>query len=201
MALAVSFDWPLKQLDVHNAFFNGDISETVYMALPPGFEDLTNPTHVCCLKKALYELKQNPRAWYMKLNSCLLQCDFQNSRADASLFYRFNGGSVVILLVYVDDIIITGSDGELIQWLIHQLHQQFSLKDLGDLSYFLRIHVTRDNSCLHLCQEKYVKYLLHNVGMVEYKPRSTLMGTSPLSLYDGELLSDATTYRSLVGAL
>lgn len=125
-----------------------------------------------------------------------------NSKVNASIFYKVYAGSVLLLLLYVDDIIIIGSDTWLIFDLMQQLHNVFALKDLGDLSYFLGIQVTWWDGVLHLWQEKYVSKLLHHVGMSECKPISTPIGSAArLSLYDGELLSDPTEYRSLVGAL
>jgi len=79
------------------------------MLQPPGFVNKSFPDHVCRLKKALYGLKQAPRAWYMELRVFLLSLGFVNSTADASLFISQKSGSTLYLLVYVDDIIVTGS--------------------------------------------------------------------------------------------
>ncbi|WKA03696.1 hypothetical protein VitviT2T_021792 [Vitis vinifera] len=110
ISIVVSSNRPIKQLDVHNAFLNGDLQEQVFMMQPSGFEDSSFPTHVCRLQKALYGLKQAPRAWFHKLNSFLLQLGFQCSRVDASLFYFHSASDIIILLIYVDDILITGSN-------------------------------------------------------------------------------------------
>ncbi|CAM8919891.1 unnamed protein product [Rhodiola kirilowii] len=79
------------------------------MAQPPGFIDHARPDHVCLLKKALFGLKQAPRAWFTKLGSFLLHHGFQSCKSDTSLFIRHSGDSVLYILVYVDDLIITGS--------------------------------------------------------------------------------------------
>ena len=86
MDITVSNGWPLKQLDVNNAFLQGTLNEEVYMGQPPGFVDSDKPTHVCKLKKAVYGLKQAPRTWYNELSSFLLSLRFRNSMADTSLF-------------------------------------------------------------------------------------------------------------------
>ena len=111
------------------------------MAQPLGFVDRDNPTHVCKLKKAIYGLKQAPRAWYLELRQFLIESGFTNSHADTSLFILHSGDITIYLLVYVDDIIITGTNTNIIQRYIDLLAQRFSIKDLGALSYFLGIEV------------------------------------------------------------
>jgi hypothetical protein len=106
------------------------------MVQPPGFE-ATDKTLVCKLNKALYGLKQAPRAWFERLRSALIKLGFQPSKCDPSLFILHTSQHTIFLLVYVDDIIITGSSANLIQQLIHKLNSEFSLKDLGKLDYFL----------------------------------------------------------------
>lgn len=84
--VAVSNSWPVKQLDVNDAFLQGTLTEEVYMDQPPGFVDADKPDYVCRLHKAVYGLKQAPRAWYIELRTFLLSLGFQNSLADTSLF-------------------------------------------------------------------------------------------------------------------
>ena len=204
LSIAVSSNWPIKQLDVHNAFLNGDLQEQVFMMQPPGFEDSSCPTHVCRLQKALYGLKQAPRAWFHKLNSFLLQLGFQCSRVDASLFYFHSVYDIIILLIYVDDILITSSNPPHVHHIISQLSSHFALQDLGDISYFLGIEVTRLPHVLHLNQQRYIHQLLERSDLLWAKSTSTPGTLGKLLLAaDGEPLSalDATHYHSLVGAL
>ena len=112
-------------MDVHNAFLNGDLSEIVFMEQPPGFINATNPGYVCKLNKALHGLKQSPRAWYTKLSTYLLQCGFQGSKFDTSVFFSNKGSSIIILLIYVDDIIIIGSHSDLVNSLIDKAPLSF----------------------------------------------------------------------------
>lgn len=110
LTLAVTHGWDVQQIDVNNAFLNGDLHETVFMHQPPRFVDQSKPTHVCRLIKALYGLKQTPRAWYDKLHSYLIKWGFKNTRSDTSRFHYDNGSVCLFLLVYVDDILITGNN-------------------------------------------------------------------------------------------
>ena len=133
LSLAISLQWPIKQLDVHNAFLRGDLSKIVV-----GFLSTFTPNYVCKLNKVLCSLKENPRAWYTKFSTYLLHCGFQGSEFDTSVFFSNQGSSILILLIYVDDIIITSNHSILVKSLIDQLHNQFALKDLGYFYYFSR---------------------------------------------------------------
>ncbi|XP_019059553.1 PREDICTED: uncharacterized protein LOC109117195 [Tarenaya hassleriana] len=121
----------------------GTLSEEVYMSQPPGFVDHRRPDFVCKLRKAIYGLKQAPRAWYSELRTYLLGRGFQNSLADASLFILHQSDVRVFILVYVDDIVVTGSSSSLVTRVIDDIAARFSIKDLGDLSYFLGIEASR----------------------------------------------------------
>ena len=192
LSTTVTRDWPMRQLDVNNAFLQGQLHDEVYMMQPPGFQDKDNPQAICKLQKAIYGLKQAPRAWYNELRTFLLQSGFKNSLADASLFIYNQNNVLLYMLVYVDDIIITGNSPSHISRFIDSLSTRFSLKDLGDLSYY----------GLHLSQNRYIADLLHKANMTTAKPVSTPMkANSSLTLYSGTTLDDATEYRTLVGSL
>lgn len=109
-SLVVSFGWDIQQVDINNAFLNGDLTEDVYMAQPEGFIDSQFPSYVCKLRKSLYGLKQAPRAWYTKLCQALQGWGFIQSVFDASLFIKGTTKAVLLLLVYVDDILVIGSN-------------------------------------------------------------------------------------------
>uniref|UniRef100_A0A2N9F645 Integrase catalytic domain-containing protein n=1 Tax=Fagus sylvatica TaxID=28930 RepID=A0A2N9F645_FAGSY len=128
ISLAANLDWPLHQLDVKNAFLHGDLTETVYMTQPPGFE--SKGECVCHLKKSIYGLKQSPRAWFDKFSKTMVSHGMTRSQADHSVFFKKTRTGIVILVVYVDDIVITGSDKEGIQILINHLSSSFLTKDL-----------------------------------------------------------------------
>lgn len=154
LSITVSRRWPLRQVDVNNAFLNGELDNEVFMHQPPGFVhfDSVGQPLVCRMKKALYGLRQAPRAWFDKLNQFLVSIGFIVSKSDASLFIRITTEVVLYILVYVDDIIITGNDSAVIARFVDQLNAEFALKDMGDLHYFLGLEVTRSSTgCLYLC--------------------------------------------------
>ena len=110
LSIVVNLDWKLQQLDVKNAFLNGDLKEKVFMDAPSGFEDKFG-SKVCKLKKSLYELKQSPRAWFEKFTSSVKRQGYSQAQADHTLFFRRSSeGRIEILIVYVDDIILIGDD-------------------------------------------------------------------------------------------
>ena len=106
LSLAVMNQWIVRQVDVNNAFLNGELSEEVFMQQPEGFVDKSKSNYVCRLHKALYGLKQALRVWLEKLRGCLLQWGFRNSKSDSSLFLRKTKVSLIMVLIYVDDILI-----------------------------------------------------------------------------------------------
>jgi hypothetical protein len=111
------------------------------MKQPPGFIDSTHPDYLCKLDKALYGLKQAPRAWFSRLSSKLIDLGFSPSKADVSLFIFNHQGIQIYMLIYVDDIIIISSSSVATDRLLQQLRQDFAVKDLGALSYFLGVEV------------------------------------------------------------
>ena len=101
------------------------------MQQPPGYVDSLHPSYVCKLHKSLYGLKQAPRAWFERFTFHLLHLGFTASLADSSLFIFQSSSTIVYLLLYVDDIIVTGNSASQVAHLITTLSQVFELKDLG----------------------------------------------------------------------
>ncbi|KAM2855117.1 hypothetical protein FF1_025475 [Malus domestica] len=199
LSVAVNHNWPLFQMDVNNAFLHGDLEEEVYMKLPPGHPQESEVNKVCRLHKAIYGLKQSPRAWYSKLSSVLEAAGFKRSHADSSLFVRSGPNGKLIVLIYVDDLIITGDNIEEIATLKSSLHQQFAIKDLGTLKYFLGIEMATSAKGLFLNQRKYVLDLLDEAHMLDCKAARTPL-VSKLQLDDSsELLSNPSVYQRMVG--
>ena len=150
ISLAANLGWPLFQLDVKNAFLNSDLKEEVYMEQPPGFVAQGESGIVCRLHKAIYNLKQSPRAWFGKFSEVVLKFGLRRCHSDHSVFsYTFDRGKI-LLIVYVDDIIITGDDKQSIDDLKRYLQNSFRTKDLGKLRYFLGIEVARSKEGISL---------------------------------------------------
>ena len=202
LSLAVTNNWPLRQLDVQNAFLHGNLKEKVYMKQPPGFIDPQRPNHVCLLHKSLYGLKQAPRAWFERLSKALSDLGFKGSKTDPSLFIYSRGQTLLYILVYVDDIIVTGNDRGTIDNIIFQLGSAFALKDLGPLNYFLGIEIVPHGFGIMLSQKKYILELLQKAGLSSCNPMSSpMVASSSLSLDDSDVFSDPSKYRQVVGAL
>ncbi|KAJ9536884.1 hypothetical protein OSB04_029617 [Centaurea solstitialis] len=202
LSIALSKSWCLHQLDVKNAFLHGNLAETVYMYQPPGFRDPDHPDYVCLLKKSLYGLKQAPRAWYQRFADYVTTLGFTHSISDHSLFIYRRGKDMAYILLYVDDIILVASSDALRQSIMSKLGSEFAMKDLGPLSYFLGISVTRHSGGLFLSQKKYAKEILERAGMSSSKPSPTPVDTkAKLSASSGNPYHDPTEYRRLAGAL
>nr|KYP67039.1 Retrovirus-related Pol polyprotein from transposon TNT 1-94 [Cajanus cajan] len=202
LTLALTNNWNLFQLDVNNAFLNGTLEETIYMVQPPGFE-AGDKSLVCKLNKALYGLKQAPRQWFNKLKLTLTRFGFQASKCDPSLFQYQHQTHTIFILVYVDDIIITGSSSLLIQQITNQLDSIFSLKQLGSLDYFLGIEVKHlPDKSLVLTQSKYIRDLLFKTNLAEaHGAPSPMFSNCKLSRSGNDFFHDPTFFRSVVGAL
>ena len=172
------------------------------MSQPQGFVDEKHLEYVCRLHKALYGLKQAPRAWFERLHKALLQFGFVSSKTDQSLFFRITSTHTTYILVYVGDILITGSNAGVVTTLIKQLDAKFSLKDLREITYFLGIQVTHIVNGFHLSQQKYIRDLLVKTKMLQAKGLPTPMTSgSKISSQDGVPIENAQLYKSTVGAL
>lgn len=162
--------WPLHQLDVKIAFLNGNLSNIVFfMKQPIGFIDDQFALHVYWLNKALHGLKQAPHAWFRRLSAFLISLGFLCSPADTSLSIFHWSVTLLYLLVYVDNIILTGNDPTQIHTFITRMNNVYAMKDLGRLNYFLGLEDTYTSDDLFLTQAKYAHDILTHVGLLESK--------------------------------
>ncbi|TYK03354.1 Retrovirus-related Pol polyprotein from transposon TNT 1-94 [Cucumis melo var. makuwa] len=200
LAITAAKQWPLLQMDVKNAFLNGILSEEVYMK--PPLDTTPPPQKVCLLRRALYGLKQAPRAWFATFSSTITQLGFTSSSHDSALFTRQTPNGIVLLLLYVDDMIITSDDRQAISDLQCYLGKHFEMKDLGNLNYFLGLEISSSSSGYYLSQAKYTSDLLNRSGITDSATFSTPLDPNVrLTPFDGVPLEDPTLYRQLVGSL
>ena len=187
-------------MDVKNAFLYGDLSEEVYMQPPSGLSIESNK--VCHIRRALYGLKQAPRVWFAKFSSTISILGNMTSHYDSALFFRRTDKCTILLLLYVNDMIITGDDLNGIQELKNFLSQQFEMKELGHLSYFLGLEITHSTDGLYNTQAKYASELLFRVGLTDSKTVDTPVELNAhLTPTGGKPLSNLFLYRRLVGNL
>jgi hypothetical protein len=207
VALAAQHGWLLRQVDVDNAFVNSPVEEEVYVRQPPGFE-VRGPAGellVYRLRRSLYGLKQAPRNFHTALVDYLLRQGFAAASTDPCVLV--SASSSVILLIYVDDILITGTcSQEAVEALLALIRARFPIKDLGELHWFLGIAVSRDlaQGAITLSQERYITVLLERFGMELAKGVATPgvpgegAAEHPMELLGAE---QAKLFRSLVGGL
>ena len=199
----MNFGWPLHQLDVKNAFLNGKLEEEVFMEPPPGFERDLGSGKVCRLVKSLYGLKQSPRAWFERFGKVMKKFGYSQSQGDHTLFFKHSSeGKKAILIVYVDDIIMTRDDSEELERLKKLLENEFEIKDLGELKYFLGMEFARSKRGIFVSQRKYVLYLLGETGMTGCRAAKTPIEPNlKLEAAKPENLVDKEQYQKLVGKL
>ncbi|CAL8168114.1 unnamed protein product [Prunus armeniaca] len=201
LSLAANLDWPLHQFDVKNALLHGELTEEVYMDIPPSYNTTQTGT-ICRLRKALYGLKQLPRAWFGQFTMAMKNNGFKQCNSDHTLFLKHWKGKVTTLIIYVDDMIITGNDKQEISQLQDYLATEFEMKDLGGLKYFLGIEVARSQQGIFLSQRKYVLDLLTDTGMLDCKPADTpILQNHHLGEYPDQVPTNKERYQGLVGRL
>ncbi|XP_020704869.2 uncharacterized protein LOC110115833 [Dendrobium catenatum] len=201
LTVALTKQWPVLQLDVSNAFLHGTLDEDVYMKQPPGFVDTTHPDYVCKLHKTIYGLKQAPRLWFQTLTGFFLSTNFKFSKSDPSLLIYSDRDTHIYVLIYVDDLLISGNNLQKINSLISKLHSQFSIKDLGPISFFLGIQVSHTPNGYFLSQAQYALDILKAAGLSQCKPASTPIAVKGSSTNSVASNFDPVTYRKLAGSL
>jgi hypothetical protein len=141
LALATQEGWRVHHMDVKSAFLNGDLKEEVYVHQPPGFAIPGKEGKVLRLRKALYGLRQAPRAWNAKMDSTLKEMGFEQSPHEAAIYRRGSGGKALLVGVYVDDLVITGTKDVEVATFKEEMKATFQMSDLGSLSFYIGIEV------------------------------------------------------------
>jgi hypothetical protein len=170
--LASLYGLLVHQMDVNTTFLNGELNEKIYMDQPIRFVVKDEERKVCKLLKSLYGLKQAPKQWHEKFDTTLASAGFAINEVDMCVYYRHGGGEYVILCLYVDDILIFGTNIDAINEIKSFLSKSFDMKDLEEVDVILNIKLVKDESGITLLQSHYVK-VLSRFGFMDSKPSPT----------------------------
>ncbi|BBH09623.1 ADP glucose pyrophosphorylase large subunit 1 [Prunus dulcis] len=203
LALAAQNCWKVFQMDVKSAFLQGFLEEEVYVVQPPGYVQGNEETKVCRLKKALYGLKQAPRAWYSRIDAFFQEYGFHKCPYEHTLYTKKNSqGEILIVCLYVDDLIFTGSNAQMCDNFKMIMSQRFEMTDLGLLHFFLGIEVKQNENGIYISQKKYAKELLKRFRLENAKSIATPIEVGvKIGKNDGSTMVNQTLFRSLVGGL
>jgi hypothetical protein len=202
VALAAHECWTVYHMDVKSAFLNRTLREEVYVHQPPGFVVAGNKNKVLRLHKALHGLWQAPRTWNAKLDATMVELGFQRSRSEHGIYTQCRGEGRLIVGVYVDSLIIIGTNDATITEFKTEMENRFPMSDLGLLSYYLGIEVRQGSDDIFLCQLVYAGKILECCGLSSCNPSAPPMESRlKLSKVDTEEAVNVTEYRSVIGAL
>lgn len=203
LALATIKGWNVFQLDVKSTFLHGELNEVVYVKQPQGYQKKGEEDKVYKLRKALYGLRQTPRAWYSKIESYFLKEGFEKCPLEHTLFIKVGeNGMILIVSLYVDDLIFTGNNSDMFEEFKKSMKGEFDITDLGKMSYFLGVEVIQSSDGIFITQAKYAREILERFGMINCKPVSNPVVTgSKLSKRGGGAEVDITNYKQMVGSL
>lgn len=203
VAIAYGRNWPMHHLDVKSAFLNGPLDEEVYVTQPPGFKIKGKEDMVYRLHKALYGLKQAPRARNKSIDSFLVQQEFVKCKSEYGVYVKKGSeGNQLLICLYVDDLILTGSDMNEIEAFKSQMMSEFEMSDLGKLTYFLGMEFTEVAEGLVMHQKKYASDILKRFNMMSCNPSSSPAETNvKLVMNEDEEPVNPTLFKQIVGSL
>jgi hypothetical protein len=203
IALAAQKNWTIYQLDVKSAFLHGELQEDVYVSQPKGYEKKGREHQVYKLHKALYGLKQAPRAWFSRIETHFINEGFFRCESEQTLFTkRSREGKIIIVSVYVDDLIFTGDDANMLFDFKKSMMREFDMSDLGKMRYFLGIEVLQNSGGIYICQKKYALEVLKRFGMMECNAvKNPIVPGCKVNKDEDGVKVDETYYKQLVGSL
>lgn len=202
-SIATFKNWKLWKLDVKNGFLYGELDNEVFMEHPKGYVLKQYPHHVYQLRKELYSLTQAPLAWYGKVAQYFIFHGFKVSKVVSYLSTKLELNVHLLVLLYVDDMIITGdNEAEISNVLKDELVVHFEMKNMGEVGYFLGLEVERSYQWYFISQKGYAKKLVRHFGIGESKEKATLMEPYLKLIKDnGKHLKDERKFGQLVGSL
>jgi len=203
VALAVQRNWNIFQMDVKSAFLHDELNEDVYIEQPKGYEVKGSEDKVYKLHKALYGLKQAPRAWFSRMENYFINESFEKYPNEQTLFTKQSKeGKMLIASVYVDDLIYTGDDEEMISSFKYSMIQVFEMTDLGKMKFFLGIEVSQQGDGIFIYQKKYALEILKQFGMIESREvNSPIVPGSKLSKDADGVAVNESFYKQIIGSL
>ena len=205
LQLAVQNNYTVHQLDVKAAYLNANIGEEIYLEQPDGYNERNSSGDKLYwkLKKSLYGLKQSGRNWNNMLHAFLTTQDFNQSQSDHCLYTKHDGKSIIIVIVWVDDIIVSSNDNDLIINVKDSFKKRFRMKDLGQISYFLGIDFIFTKDCISINQSKCITKVLKRFDMLDCKAKSIPCDPSVanMSPTDSPKLENPKMYKEIVGSL
>ena len=201
LSIAAIRNLQVHQMDVKTAFLNGELEEEIYMEQPDGFVAPGQENKVCKLVKSLYGLKQAPKQWHQKFDQAMLESGFKINECDKCVYVKNTTYGYVILCLYVDDMLIIGSDGKMIRSTKDMLKSKFDMKDMGLADVILGIKITRTQDGLILSQTHYVDKILEKFAKDDTSIARTPIDTSQhLSKNRGESVGQLE-YSRIIGSL
>lgn len=186
-------------MDVKTAFLHAPIDYEIYINPPEDYQEEEGVVYK--LEKSLYGLKQSGRNWNRVLHDCLTDNGFTQNQADHCVYYQESKEGKVIIIIWVNDMIITASDEGKLEKVKRMLAEQFKMKDLGQLKHFLGIDLDFSDGCVKISQEKYINKILQRFDMSEYRLRETPCEQKLEYNDDAVKMIDIKMYREAVGSL
>ncbi|GKE45242.1 zinc finger, CCHC-type containing protein, partial [Tanacetum coccineum] len=200
IAMASIHNLIIHQMDVKTAFLNGDLDEEVYMNQPQGFIMPGNENKVCKLIKSLYGLKQAPKQWHQKFDEVVLSNGYLLNQADKCVYSKFDeSGKGVIICLYVDDMLIFGTDQVQVDLTKEFLSSKFSMKDMGEADVILGIRIKHESNGIAISQSHYIEKVLKKFNYFDCTPVSTPMDTMLEGYTDASWISNTEDNSSTSG--
>ena len=201
LAIAALRNLEVHQMDVKTAFLNGDLDEEIYMEQPEGFSAPGQGKKVCKLVKSLYGLKQAPKQWHEKFDNAMMSNGFKINECDKCVYVKDTENGYVIVCLYVDDMLIVGSDDKMIKSTKDMLKSRFDMKDMGPADVMLGMKISRTSNGLILSQSHYIDMILEKFNKNDSGISRTPVDTNlHLSKNKGESVSQLE-YSRVIGSL
>ncbi|KAA0036533.1 retrotransposon protein, putative, Ty1-copia subclass [Cucumis melo var. makuwa] len=191
----------IHQMDVKTTFLNGDLEEEIYMEQPEGFIVQAQESKVCKLDKSLYGLKQAPKEWHKKFDNLLMSKGFKVNESNKCIYYKTKGRLCIIICLYVDDMLIFGSNLHIINDVKSMLSANFDMKDLGEADVILDIKITRTENGIFLDQSHYIEKILKKYNYFDSKSAFTPYDSSVKLFKNTSDSVNQSEYASIIGSM